>query len=94
MLEDAQCKAQRAAMPIANVQLVTIASTTILGSQQYPQATEDWEALLATAKTWMVWKKAYHAAHTVRKHQFLATSSSKPFGGANTAGSSPTNGTS
>jgi hypothetical protein len=36
MLEDAQRKAQLAAMPIADVQLVAIASTAVLGSQQYP----------------------------------------------------------
>jgi hypothetical protein len=36
MLKDAQRKAQRAAMPIADVQLVAIASTAVLGSQQYP----------------------------------------------------------
>ena len=38
MLEDAQRKAQCAAMPIADVQLVAIASTKVLGSQQYPRA--------------------------------------------------------
>jgi hypothetical protein len=50
MLEDAQRKAQWAAMPITDVQLVTIASTAVLGSQQYPRTTEDWEALVASAK--------------------------------------------
>ena len=51
MLKDAQCKAQRAAMPIADVQLVAIASTAVLGSQQFPCTTEDWEALATSAKT-------------------------------------------
>ena len=41
MLKDAQHKAQHAAMPIAKVRLVAIASTAIPGSQQYPRATED-----------------------------------------------------
>ena len=93
MLEDAQRKAQRAAMPIADVQLVAIASTAVLGSQQYPRATEDWEALATSAKTWTAWKKAYRAAHIARKRQLLASGTSEPFGGAHAASTLPPEGT-
>ena len=89
MLKDAQCKAQRVAMPIAGVQSVAIASPAVLGSQQYPRATDDWEALTTSAKTWMAWKKAYHAAHITRKHQLLASGTSEPFGGAHAASTMP-----
>jgi hypothetical protein len=80
-------------MPIANVQLVAIASTAVLRSQQYPHATKDWEALKALAKTWTTWKKVYRAAHIAHKCQLLATGSAKPFGSANVAGYIPPNGT-
>jgi hypothetical protein len=94
MLEDAQRKAQRAAKPIANVQLVAITSTIVMGSQQYPRATEDWEALATSTKTWTAWKKAYRAAHMIaRKCQLLASGTSKPFGGAHAASTMPPKGT-
>jgi hypothetical protein len=93
MLEDAQRTSQRAAMPIADVQLVAIASTAVLGSQQYPRATEDLEALVTSTKTWTAWKNAYRAAHIARKCQLLASGTSKPFGGAHAASTMPPKGT-
>ncbi len=93
MLKDAQHKAQCAAMPIADVQLVSITSTTVLGSQLYPWATEDWEALATSAKTWTAWKKAYRTAHIARKRQLLASGTSKPFGDAHAASRMPPKGT-
>ena len=93
MLEDVQCKAQRAAMPNADVQLVAIASTAVLGSQQYPRGTEYWEALATSAKTWTAWKKVYRTAHIARKRQLLASGNSEPFGGAHPASMLPPKGT-
>ena len=94
MLKDSQLKAQREAMPIADVQLVVIASTAILNSQQYPQATDDWEALAMMAKIWRAWKKAYHAMHIICKCQLLASGSKEPFGGAHASSTlMPPNGT-
>jgi hypothetical protein len=52
MLEDAQKKAQHAAMPIADIQLVMIASAAVLAAQHFPCKVDDWEGLPAAAHTW------------------------------------------
>ena len=78
MLEDAQRKAERAKMPIADVQLVAIASTAVLASQDYVRATEDWEALTNAQKTWTKWKSSFRVAHLARKRQLLASGGAGP----------------
>ena len=78
MLEDAQRKANRAKMSIADVQLVAIASTAVLASQDYVCATEDWEALTNAQKTWTKWKSSFPIAHLARKCQLLASGGAVP----------------
>jgi hypothetical protein len=41
MLEDAQKKAKRAGMPIANVKLVMLASAAVLAAQHFPWKVDD-----------------------------------------------------
>ncbi len=43
MIEDAQKKAKRAGMPIADVKLVMMALAAILAAQHFPQEVDDWE---------------------------------------------------
>ncbi len=52
MLEDAQKKARRAGMPIANVELVMMASAAILAAQHFLHEVNDWEGLPSTSRTW------------------------------------------
>jgi hypothetical protein len=78
MLEDAQCKAEQAKMPIAHVQLVAIASTAVLASQDYVRATEDWKALTNAQKTWAKWKSSFRVVHLARKCQLLASDGAIP----------------
>jgi hypothetical protein len=45
MLEDAQKKAKRAGMPIADVELVMMASAEVLVALHFPRKVDDWEGL-------------------------------------------------
>ena len=63
MLEDAQKKANRAGMPIANIELVMITSAAVLAAQHFPREVDDWEGLPSTARTWLAWKTAFHLAY-------------------------------
>jgi hypothetical protein len=42
MMEDAQKKAKRAGMPIANVKLVMMASAAVLAAQHFPHEVYNW----------------------------------------------------
>jgi hypothetical protein len=72
MLEDAQKKAKRAGMPIANIKLVMMASAAVLLAQHFPREVDDWEGLPSTLRTWAVWKTAFRLAHLKRQRQILA----------------------
>jgi hypothetical protein len=82
MLEDAQKKAQRAGMPIADIELVMMASAAVLAAQHFPRKVDDWEGLPATAHTWMAWKTTFCLAHLKRQRQILASGGGEPLGGA------------
>ena len=62
MLEDAQHKLEHTNLPMANAQLLAIASTAILASGDFPRPTDEWEAKTAATKTWTNWKAHYRAA--------------------------------
>ncbi len=47
MMEDAQKKVKQAGMPVADVELVMMASAAILAAQQFLQEVDDWEGLPA-----------------------------------------------
>jgi hypothetical protein len=51
MLEDAQKKAKRADMPIADIELVMMASAAVLVAKHFPHEVDDWEGLPATSCT-------------------------------------------
>ena len=72
MLEEAQRKSSRANLPIADDNLMAIASTAILASGHFPRPTDEWEALPLALRTWTAWKTHYRAAHLARKRQLLA----------------------
>ena len=82
MLEDAQKKAKRAGMPIADIELVMMASAAVLAAQHFPREVDDWEGLPATSHTWTAWKTAFHLAHLKRQRQILASGAGEPLGGA------------
>ncbi len=82
MLEDAQIKAQRASMPIADIELVMMASAAVLTAQHFPHKVDDWEGLPAAACTWTAWKTAFCLAHLKRQCQVLASGGGEPLGRA------------
>ena len=73
MLEDAQKKAKRAGMPIADIELVMMASASVLAAQHFPRKVDDWEGLPTPARTWLAWKTSFRLAHLKRQRQILAS---------------------
>jgi hypothetical protein len=82
MLEDAQKKAKRAGMPIADIKLVMMASAAVLSAQHFPREVDNWEGLPSTLRTWAAWKMAFRLAQLKRQHQILALGGGEPLGGA------------
>jgi len=83
MMEDAQKKAKRAGMPIADVELVMMASAAVLAAQHFPREVDDWEGLPAVDRTWRAWKVAFRLAHLKRQRQIQASGGGEPLRGAN-----------
>lgn len=83
MLEDAQKKAKRAGMPIADVELVMMASAAVLLAQHFTREVDDWEGLPSADRTWAAWKTAFRHAHLKRQRQILASGGGQTFGSAN-----------
>jgi hypothetical protein len=82
MMEDAQKKAKRAGMPIADVELVMMASAAVLAAQHFPRKVDDWEGLPAVDRTWRAWKVAFRLTHLKRQRQWQASGGGEPLGGA------------
>ena len=70
-------------MPIADIELVMMASAAVLAAQHFPREVDDWEGLPANARTWTAWKQAFRLAHLKRQRQILASGGGgEPLGGA------------
>ncbi len=59
-------------MPIADIELVMMASAAILAAQHFPHKVNNWEGLPSASLMWMVWKTAFCLAHVKRQQQILA----------------------
>ncbi len=82
MMEDAQKKAKRAGMLIADVELVMIALAAVLAAQHFPRKVTDWEGRPAIDRTWRAWKVEFRQAHIRRQRQLQASEGGEPLGGA------------
>jgi hypothetical protein len=89
MMEDAQKKARRAGMPIADVKLVMITLVAVLVAQHFPHEGDNWEGLPSSSQTWTAWKTAFRLAHIKRQHQILALGGEQPLGRAHAAIQAP-----
>jgi hypothetical protein len=69
-------------MPIADIELVMMASAALLVAQHFPREVDDWEGLPSTLCTWAAWKTAFRLAHLKRQHQILALGGGEALGGA------------
>jgi hypothetical protein len=69
-------------MPIADSELVMMASAAVLAAQHFPHEVDDWEGLPAAARTWTAWKTAFCLAHLKRQRQILTSGGGKPLRGA------------
>ncbi len=75
-LEDAQKKAQRANVPIADSTLVAIATASVMASQLYPRTDDAWDDLSPKERTWAKWKTTYTQAYNkalIRKNGTIGT---------------------
>ncbi len=82
MMEDAQKKAKRTGMPIADVELMMMVSAAVLAAQHFPREVDDWEGLPAVDRTWRAWKVAFRLAHLKRQRQLQASGGGEPLDGA------------
>jgi hypothetical protein len=89
-MEDAQKKAKRACMPIADIELVMMALAAILVAQHFPQEGDDWEGLPAINPTWWrAWKVTLCLAHLKHQHQLQASGMGAPLGSTHTVTPAP-----
>ncbi len=82
MMEDAQKKATRAGMPIADVELMMMGSAADLAAQHFPRKVTDWEGSPAIDHTWRAWKVEFRQAHIRRQRKLQAAGGGEPLGGA------------
>ena len=76
-------------MPIADVELVMLASAAVLTALHFPREVDDWEGLPAVDHTWRAWKVAFRLAHLKRQRQLQAAGGGEPLRGANSVISAP-----
>jgi hypothetical protein len=82
MLEEAQKKAKRAGMPIADIELVMMALAAVLAAMHFPRKGDDWEGFPTLNCTWSAWKTSFRSVHLKRQRQILALGGGEPLGGA------------
>ena len=85
MLEDAQRQAVRAGRTIADETLLFFASTSMLTSERFPHANDDWEERVERDNTWPQWKIAYKRAHAQAQVKAQANDGSVKFVAAKSA---------
>jgi hypothetical protein len=69
-------------MPIADVELVMMASGAVLAAQHFPSEVDDWEGLPSSSRMWPAWKVAFCLAHLKPQCQLQALGGGKPLGNA------------
>ena len=85
MVEDTQRQSGRAGRTIADETLLLFASTSMLTSERFPRANNDWEERTERYKTWAQWKTAYKRAHAQARIKAQANDGSAKFGAANSS---------
>ncbi len=81
MLEEAQKKTRWAGMPIADIELVMMASAAVLAAMHFPHEADDWEGLPTLNRTWSAWKTSFRSAHLKHQRQILVSGGKEPLGG-------------
>ena len=83
MLEDAQRQSGQAGRTITDETILLFASTTMLTSERFPRANDDWEDRAERDKTWAKWKTAYKQAHDKARVKAQVNDGSIKSGAAN-----------
>ena len=76
-------------MPIADIELVMMASGAVLAAQHFPCKVDEWKGRLAINHTWRAWKVEFCLAHLKRQRQLQASGGGEPLDGAHTVLPSP-----
>ena len=85
MLEDTQRQAGRAGQTIFDETLLLFASTSMLTTEQFTCANDDWEECAERDKNWTQRKAAYKNAHAQARIKAQANNGTAKFGAANSA---------
>ena len=85
MLEDAQQKSGRAGRTIADETLLLSVRTSMLTSEHFPRANDDWEERAERDKIWPQWKSAYKRAHAKARVKAQDNDDSVKLGAAKSA---------
>ncbi len=72
-------------MPIADVELVMMASATVLAAQHFPCKVDVWKGLPIKSRTLQACKVAFCLAHLKHQHQLQTSGGGKPLGSAHAA---------
>ena len=86
MLEDSQKQSGRAGNTIPDAQLLLIATTAMLYTQQFPSANEKWEDKDPVDKTWEEWETHFKSAETKANMSRDALGTQDQFGAAHGSG--------
>ena len=87
-LEDAQKRSARAGskMAFTDTDLMLVAMTALYSTEQFPRATEKWEDMDESKKTWGAWKTLYKVAEAKEKVRIQAAGGKDQFGAAHLSG--------
>jgi hypothetical protein len=80
MLEEEQKKSEQRGMPIADIELVMMASAAVLAAQHFPCKVDNCGGLPSSSRMWAAWKTVFRLAHIKRQCQILASGGGEPLG--------------
>ena len=73
-------------MAFTDHDLMLVAMTALYSIEQFPRATEKWEDMDKSKKTWGAWKELYKSAEAKEKVRIQATGGKDQFGVAHSSG--------
>ena len=87
-LKDAQKRSARAGskMAFTDHDLMLVDMMVLYSTEQFPRATEKWEDMQESEKTWAAWKELYKSAEAKEKVRMQATGGKDQFGAAHLSG--------
>ena len=82
MLKDALKNVKQAGMPIADVELVMVASAALPAAQHFPCKVDNWKGISLANRMWPAWKTAFCLADPKGQRRILVAKRGELLGGA------------